>query len=296
MTKLFIHSIRANNLDLFMEKVEGSQNDVNLNTFYIPETTLDLPRRDPTIPPRWTDSKKSILVAFDSERVVFQGGFPRNASSASIFPDARVENIPEKLHFIKQLKSRSKVIPLDSPRPIFSAKKYYQKIDGRGQKKIEGLFSTQEYSGGVKSLMHFLYLKHPKNMQFHDEAHIRGPLYSIKWVMLYEGNISIDGNLSEDAKEQIKSDTKDQLKSLLSLQQRINNKRRGILENQSKPENVKLLNNFSDIMILTGIVAMQKIAHLQKMLKYHELNPTIDSNEMDNFEETINLLKISITN
>lgn len=259
----FLHSIRNNNDDLFLEKTTKGLDGENFNAFYLPQIFAPNTQRALTIPPRWPTHIKSTIVSFESKGVVFQGGFPRNMGSAPYFLDSQEENIPEKLKLIRDSKIQNHE---DSPRAIFSTKRYFDKIDQKSIKRT-GQFSSQIFHDGLRVPISDHYFRAPINYQFHDEAHIRGPLHSIDRVFIYEDSMANP------------QDIKVQFKNALNICQKINNKRIDILRKPDKPENDKLMNNFIDIEISRGTLALQKIALLQKLLRYHELNPTIDTNQ-----------------
>lgn len=258
---VFLHAIGYNNFEKFIEKTLANKSGKNFNGFYIPET-VDPSQALPILAPQWPSHRFSTLVAFEGNSLAFEGGFARNAVSSLYFSDAQEENMPEKLRFIQvsYLQKNS-----ESSRAIFSALRFIAKID-KNTAIEKSKYSDTVFVDGKRAIT--LLRNVGDDAKPHNEAHIRGPLNKIKYVVIKNNILQ-----SYPDKERL-----NQIGSAYSLQQMISNKRNNIVTFPHKPENVKLLNNFIDIEILRGTLALQKIALLQKMLKYHELNPTIDTN------------------
>jgi hypothetical protein len=265
---VFIHAIGNNDFEKFIEKTLDGASGENFNAFYIPEDNGAHSEDLLISSPKWPSHTKSIMVAFEGNDIAFEGGFTRNAISAPYFLNAQEENVPEKLYFI-QVSYLQKIS--SSSRALFSATRFIEKADGKRAKQ-KTIFSDTVYVDGKRAPMYFF--KSNRASQPHNEAHIRGSLNKIKYLLINREYTSIYD----------KNEMFNQFGNLYTLHQIITNKRNAIVSFPNNPENIKLLNNFIDIEIMRGSLALKKIAHLQKMLKYHELNPTIDTNqEMSNF-------------
>jgi ankyrin repeat protein len=259
---IFIHAIGRNNFARFIKKSTDGPTGENFNAFYISETA-DPSQTLPTISPQWPTHRNSILVAFEGNSTAFEGGFTRNAVSSPFFLDAQVENMPEKLHFIQTSYLQKTSM---SSRAIFSVSKFIEKADSKFAKR-QIKFSDTIFADGKRAPM--LINSLGSMIQPHNEAHIRGALCKIKYIVINSDNLV----------DNLKQKNFEQIENAFSLHQMITNKRDDVVKFPNKPENIKLLNNFIDIEILRGTLALQKIAHLQRMLKYHELNPTTDTNQ-----------------